>query len=121
VEMVADPELYCRTVDAVRALPRRVSAHAAPHACSYDSEFQELAERGLFAFDWPDVFRPGLGWSHYELQALPTQPLRLSDLALPDEASELIRSVGLPCSDLRSVTVIIAAEQWLAGPDQHGA
>lgn len=57
-------------------------------------DFIDLAERGLFVYDWTDINRTARDALHvYEPVAVPVQPIKVS--ALPDDLATLAKAVQL--------------------------
>lgn len=57
-------------------------------------DFIDLAERGLFVYDWSDIHRTARGALQvYEAMAVPTQPITVS--SLPSDLSSLATALSL--------------------------
>ena len=57
-------------------------------------DFIHLAERGIFAYDWVDVHRPGYACSRkYEQIAKPKVPLKLADI--PEEFASFVETTRI--------------------------
>lgn len=93
--MLTDEQAWERADSALLSLPERCTARSGPGRY-YDSEFEQIAQRGLFAYDWSDVGQPYTDLSaRYELQAYPVQPLTVADLRLPPEIAAWVAAVRL--------------------------
>lgn len=58
------------------------------------NDFIDLAERGIFVYDWSDVHRSkSRGLKKYELYAVPTNPITVT--SLPSDLESLARAVKL--------------------------
>lgn len=93
--MVVDEPAWERTDSALWSLPERFEARRGPGKW-FDSEFEQIARRGMFAYDWSDVANSYTDLSaRYELQAYPVQPLPFTSLGLSQEVADWIAVVKI--------------------------
>ena len=98
-------ELFNRTLDTISALPQIGDAEWIVSKPPRFDTWQDWASRGLFAFDWqhaPSLPAPTLP---YDLFAIPSRPLLVSQL--PDDVADFISGTTFPSLQFARLTHLL--------------
>lgn len=121
VPAIALSETYGRILDVeewIQALPITSNVNRRRDSPGHKA-FDKFAERGLYAFDWTDVYKVGDYLGSYERVAAPTQPLSVRELNGPLAicGSQLV----LSAIDFSTITTLDVAALTLCISPSEGA
>jgi hypothetical protein len=98
-----EPNIYDQLINEIYT--KNKSGQAIKADPTFDQEWQDIAERGFYCFDWLGIYQP-ISEKRYQKIAAPTKPLSLSDLPLSIQSySKTIKLKEIDFQTVKSVTV----------------